>query len=103
MYELLAHYVLSTFALCGSDKQATLVKPRLKLRYRLRKNETSYIFLHFGNTRKTQRTNLEGGGVGSQKKEGHRRMDWFNLAGCPERAIDLLLVSDPPRPLERSR
>ena len=64
MYELSEDYVILAFALCGGDKQATLVKSRLKLRYRLRKNETIYIFRHFGNTRKIQRADLEGGGGG---------------------------------------
>lgn len=74
------------------------MKSRLKLWYRLRKNETSNtvsILEILGNTKGRV---LKVEACGGRKRKVIRRMDWSNLeAGCPERAMDLPLVSYPPQ------
>lgn len=80
--------------------EGMLMKSRLKLGYRLRKNETMSIFPHLKTWGKYKRASPEGEGLGERKRKTIRRMHWSNLAGCPERAMNFLLPSDPPRPLE---
>lgn len=77
--------------------EGMLMKSRLKLGYRLRKNETMSIFPHLKTRGKYKRASPEGEGLGERKRKAIRRMHWSNLAGCPERAMNFLLTSDPPR------
>lgn len=60
----------------------------------------SIYFPIFGTLGKYRRAGSEGGRLGGRKRKVIRGMDWSNLAGCPERAMDLPLASDRPQPLE---